>query len=405
MVISGDPDPAALVFWLGLVGSWMSIKININGREAIPVRAIPFVTGWSMSPDMVASTLAHTDLFTRLRGIAAYHFDSNGEFAPMLPKEWDGVEAELQAFSDTLKATEIVDFESYPTWLRQSIPLLPAGVFVWKDEFISAFARAYSNERLAILDERTGDRELNWTPLIPQALREVVVEGFSSVDKPVVRVQGHHQSDDFQPLMVSLAGYWDTPFDQLPDAIKPFALELSQMEWDGLNPQQRQSVATELDWYHDPRCEPSLYWELMCYQTELGQQEVIARCQANHGVALALVDVQKRIDKILDTDRARVGGEIQRLRVRQAEVEADKPFVIKPLAEIDPSDLPDELHMANLAFRAVTNGHGKQSDTFRNRVISYLKLTYPNLKNDPLQRIATVANPDKSTGRKRRNPE
>ena len=69
----------------------MSIKININGREAIPVRAIPFVTGWSMSPDMVASTLAHTDLFTRLRGIAAYHLDSNGEPAPMLPKEWDGV--------------------------------------------------------------------------------------------------------------------------------------------------------------------------------------------------------------------------------------------------------------------------------------------------------------------------
>jgi hypothetical protein len=71
----------------------------------------------------------------------------------------------------------------------------------------------------------------------------------------------------------------------------------------------------------------------------------------------------------------------------------------------DPADLPDELYMANLAFRAVTNGHGKQSDTFRNRIISYLKLNYPNLKNDPLQRIATVGNPDKSTGRKRRSPE
>jgi hypothetical protein len=71
----------------------------------------------------------------------------------------------------------------------------------------------------------------------------------------------------------------------------------------------------------------------------------------------------------------------------------------------DPADLPDELYMANVAFRAVTNGYGEQSDTFRNRLISYLKLTYPNLKNDPLQRIATVANPDKSTGRKRRSPE
>ena len=52
----------------------------------------------------------------------------------------------------------------------------------------------------------------------------------------------------------------------------------------------------------------------MAYQSELAQQESVARGQANHGVALALVDVQKRVVKILDTDRARVGGEIQGLR-------------------------------------------------------------------------------------------
>jgi hypothetical protein len=90
--------------------------------------------------------------------------------------------------------------------------------------------------------------------------------------------------------------------------------ELEPMGWDGISPQQRQSVATQLDWQHDPRCEPSLYWELTAYQAELEQQESVARSQANHGVALALVDVQKRIDVILGTDRARVGGEIQGLR-------------------------------------------------------------------------------------------
>jgi hypothetical protein len=293
----------------------MVVIFGINGREAIPVRAIPFVTGWFMSPDKVASSLAHTDRFTKLRGIAGYHLAGNAEPAPMLPKEWDGVAADLQALSDTLKAKEVVDFELYPTWRRESILLLPAGVFVWKDEFISAFARAYSKDRMGIVDERRGDRELNWTAFIPQALREAVAEGFASVEKSAVRAQGHHQSDDFQPLMVSLAGYWDKSFDQLPDAVKPFALELEPMGWDGLSPEQRQSVATQLD----PRCEPSLYWELTCYQTELEQQEAIARGQANHGVALALVDVQKRIDKILDTDRGRVGGEIQGLRELQRE--------------------------------------------------------------------------------------
>lgn len=383
----------------------MSVVISIKGREAIPVRAIPFVTGWSMSPDMVASTLAHTDLFTKLRGIAAYHLAGNDEPAPMLPKEWDGVEAELQVLTDTLKAKESVDFESYPTWRRESILLLPAGVFVWKDEFNAEFSKTFSPERRWIMDERPGDRDLNWTPLIPQTLREVVVEGFSSVEKSVVWVQGNHQSDDFQPLMVSLAGYWDTPFDQLPDAVKPFALELAPMRWDVCNPQQRQSVATQLDWQHDPRCEPSLYWELTCYQTDLAQQEAVARGQANHGVALALVDVQKRVDKILDTDRARVGREIKRLRERQAEVDAEKLVAMKPMAEIDPSDLPTELDAANMAFRALTNGYGDQSKKPRIRLVDYLKTNHPELGGEAVERIATVANPVKTPGAMKRDKE
>ena len=292
----------------------MNIIFSIKGREAIPVRAIPFVTGWSMSPEIVASSLAHKDPAPKLREIAAYHLLVDDEFAKVLPKEWDGVEAELQNLSDTLKAKEVVEFESYPTWRHESILLLPAGLFVWKDEFVAAFASVYAEKRRWIMNERPGDRELNFTPLIPQALQQAVVEGFSFVETPAVQVRGNFQNGEFQPLNVSLAGYWATPFDQLPDAIKPFALELEPMGWNDLDPQQRQSIATQLDWQRDPRCEPSLYWELTAYQSELEQQESSARGQTNHAVALALVDVQKRIDRILGADRGRVGGEIQGLR-------------------------------------------------------------------------------------------
>jgi hypothetical protein len=38
----------------------MSVVVSINGREAIPVRAIPYVTGWDVSPDMVAQSLANS---------------------------------------------------------------------------------------------------------------------------------------------------------------------------------------------------------------------------------------------------------------------------------------------------------------------------------------------------------
>jgi hypothetical protein len=69
--------------------------------------------------------------------------------------------------------------------------------------------------------------------------------------------------------------------------------------------------------------------------------------------------------------------------------------------DIDPADLPDELSAANIAFRAVTNGHGDQAATFKNRLIDYLEKNFTSLNNEAVQRIATVANPDKGRGRKK----
>ncbi len=72
---------------------------------------------------------------------------------------------------------------------------------------------------------------------------------------------------------------------------------------------------------------------------------------------------------------------------------------------VDPVDLPQELDLANMAFRALLNGHGDQNATPRNRLIGYLKTTYPYLKTEAIERIATVANPDKAPGRKKRAAE
>jgi hypothetical protein len=68
--------------------------------------------------------------------------------------------------------------------------------------------------------------------------------------------------------------------------------------------------------------------------------------------------------------------------------------------EIDPSDFPPELDAANVAFRAISNGYGK-SPSKRNRLIEYLQAHYPHFKPEQVKRIATVANPDKTTGRKK----
>ena len=74
------------------------------------------------------------------------------------------------------------------------------------------------------------------------------------------------------------------------------------------------------------------------------------------------------------------------------------------MSEIDPSDLPPELDAANMAFRAVMRGYG-QSASKRNCLIEYLQAHYSHFKTEQVQRIATVANPDKTTGRKKRDKE
>lgn len=168
----------------------MSVIVIVDDREALPVRAIPFVTGWMMSPDVVAKALAKTDHWvTRLKNVAAFHLMPDGEYAPMLPKEWDGIESELEILSSKLKASEAFDQENYPEWRRQSISILPAGCFVWKDEFEHAFSEAYSPQKLTLMDERPGDRALNYAPRIAPELVGTVMEGFYA-DHAIAEVVG-----------------------------------------------------------------------------------------------------------------------------------------------------------------------------------------------------------------------
>jgi hypothetical protein len=98
-----------------------------------------------------------------------------------------------------------------------------------------------------------------------------------------------------------------------------------------------------------------------------------------------------------------------------ASLDESEPCVASPIAihqpspepeapseeEVDPSDLPEELDAANMAFRAVLKGYGKPTATPRNRIVAYLNEHYKTVfRPDAIQRIATVANPDKSPGRK-----
>ncbi|MBO3702841.1 MAG: hypothetical protein J5W83_09905 [Candidatus Accumulibacter sp.] len=159
-----------------------SVVVFICGREAIPVRAIPLVTGRWMSPDVVAKSLAHADSINSFDGVFAYQLLADGGYLQVLPGEWDvvkdhleGLEIRLNAMSDDSKRTR-------PIWLTESTKLLPTGVFLWRDEFERAFRRRYSPWRFSLLDARPGDLTLKFSPLIsPPETRAIVMEGFEGL--------------------------------------------------------------------------------------------------------------------------------------------------------------------------------------------------------------------------------
>lgn len=154
----------------------MSVVVSIEGRDAIPVRAIPFVTGWKLSPDILATCLAQSsDSPSHPQNMVGHHILRGGRIAEMLPKEWDGIVSELQSLSDALHAQEVVEQASYPEWRKQSISVLPSHCFVWLDTLEAACRLAWC--RLTIVNERPGDKDLNLTPYIPPELVDVVFDG------------------------------------------------------------------------------------------------------------------------------------------------------------------------------------------------------------------------------------
>lgn len=214
----------------------------IDRREALPVRAIPFITGWNMPPDKVAAVLAHDDLvFRTIQGepipLTAYHL-VNGKPHLMPAKAWDNIQGTMATLASNLvaeawdDATKIAEphhlHENTPCpeivlsewlalsseerdkrlfdacrgddpnanirqvahelsrdiWVQEAVKRLPAGVFVWRDEFEMAYHRAYAN--VLIADERPGDRVLDFSPWLPKETQQVAIEGFVDyIPRPV----------------------------------------------------------------------------------------------------------------------------------------------------------------------------------------------------------------------------
>ncbi len=137
-----------------------------------------------MSPDEVAKQLARTvdATFAFLNDVFAYHIQYDHP-VQMLPKEWGAIVVSIDVLEAEIrdkfpKKTIGDDRQGYAEWRQQSPSKLPAGVFMWRDEFergIQEMNTLYLHDP----EERDGEQDFNYTPLLPDGVREIVLDGFS----------------------------------------------------------------------------------------------------------------------------------------------------------------------------------------------------------------------------------
>lgn len=186
----------------------MQVTIEINGRQALPVRAIPLLTDWrGLSPDQLAQILAgESDHWLSFDGLTAHRLHSDGSIEPIPPRWWASwVVDKLQAASDTIKANRISHATGKQQWRSESLAQLPAGVFVWRDEFEAAHAQEYGPEGLRARGNPEGfDPSVHALDLNPQpdpaiVPPQLVLDGFVPISGAIN--QGRAQALEWSAVL------------------------------------------------------------------------------------------------------------------------------------------------------------------------------------------------------------
>mgnify|MGYP003381324282 CR=1 FL=1 len=154
----------------------LTVMIKSIGQEyeALPVRAIPFVSGWVMSPDMVASAFSKTDDARRMRYISSYRIVNDAAGA-VNARDWDHVTLALARLDEDIPKGKA----GYARWRDESVRDLPPGVFVWLDEFERSFKSDFSQDNW-IGDDREELASLDLSPLLAPGLHKLILEGFDA---------------------------------------------------------------------------------------------------------------------------------------------------------------------------------------------------------------------------------
>ncbi len=159
----------------------MQVTVEIGGRAALPLRAIPYVTSWKVSPDELVDVLFERSHArpSRFNNLCAYLMGAQGRFVQVPPEQWSIQRAGLESISARLKAGRGggtgAAVESYSFWQIESILELPDNAFAWLDEF----QKWYAISRPMLLDPlddastiRYEEPTLCLTPILPPEIEK-----------------------------------------------------------------------------------------------------------------------------------------------------------------------------------------------------------------------------------------
>ncbi|HSD17220.1 MAG TPA: hypothetical protein VLC71_08200 [Thermomonas sp.] len=172
----------------------VGVIVQIGGRDAIPVRALPYVTGWALAPDTLVKLLHNTSKHwpstyedrPRSPWLTAYRLLPNGDCHPVPPKDWQLVEIAIEGFDSELDASQHDHRHGYAQWRRRAMEHFPFDCFVWRDELEAKLYDVPEWNRVVRLgDDLTGGGKLNYAPLLLPGMREMVMEGFEESARPV----------------------------------------------------------------------------------------------------------------------------------------------------------------------------------------------------------------------------
>lgn len=169
----------------------MNVVLTIEGREAIPLRAVAYVCYWNADPKEIASACATPPTkeiggySIRNRHSLPTYLVSRCAHRPMQPVEWEPFKLELECLEKGLKVDERTDDENWARCRKQAVLQLPDGAFVWLDDFQRWFSNTRPLKDAATLSNDGEDDSfenesdaLNLDPYIPPEMRAAVLSGF-----------------------------------------------------------------------------------------------------------------------------------------------------------------------------------------------------------------------------------